>query len=104
MFLYVCQGMICRRLPSNGRGRQLVVTVEEHGGWRRSRSTPVLRSCRNSGNGRPPSGSPVLSGVKLRETMCGEPGVGNNGPKSWPPPRYVAGLIFVGSPKKEFPP
>jgi hypothetical protein len=26
---------------------------------------------------RPPSGRPVLSGVKWREMMCGEPGVGN---------------------------
>ena len=41
----------------------------------------------NSEKERPPTGSPVLSGVRLRETMCGDPGVGSNGPKSLPPPR-----------------
>src|SRR5579883_2990587 len=39
-------------------------------------------------------GNPVLSGVRLREMMCANPGP-ENGPKSLPPLRYVAGLIFV---------
>src|ERR1700693_2473046 len=58
--------------------------------------------CENSSNVSPPRGSPVLSGVKLREMMFAEPGT--NGPKFLPPPRYVAGLILFGWPKNGFPP
>lgn len=41
---------------------------------------PVFKISRNSANERPPSGLPVLSGVKLREMMCAEPQVHTEGP------------------------
>jgi hypothetical protein len=46
------------------------------------------------------AGRPVLSGVKLRETMSGPGWLGvPTGPKSWPPPISVAGVTFFGWPK-----
>src|SRR5260370_1253324 len=87
-------GMIWRRLPSNGGGTQPVLrTPTGQVGWWVSRSAPVLMTRTNSANVRPPSGSPLLSGVKFRVIMSAEPGT--NGPKFLPPPMYVAGDIFA---------
>ncbi len=62
-----------------------MVIVAEQFGCKCSKSVPCLMISRNSPNGAPPSGRPVLSGVKLQDTICGE--VGPNVPKSDPPPR-----------------
>src|SRR5580704_17963621 len=68
------QGITCRRLPSTGGGMQFAGVggfAEVQVGWRLSKSLPVLRIVLNCSRVRPPSGSPVLSGVKLRVMMLG---------------------------------
>src|SRR6266851_2744205 len=98
--------MSCRSFPSKGLGTQPGFGAPVQVGCNPSKSFPVLRIARKVEKSLPPSGSPDLSGVKLREMMCAEPipGGGTNSPKSRPPPRYVAGLTFTFWPKYGFPP
>jgi pyruvate/2-oxoglutarate dehydrogenase complex dihydrolipoamide dehydrogenase (E3) component len=69
------QGMTWRRLPSTGGGMQFagsgVGVAVVHVGCSWSKSLPVLRIVLNSSSVWPPSGRPVLSGVKLRVIMLG---------------------------------
>src|SRR5258708_7630071 len=76
--------MIWRRSPWNGGGIHFPSGTPVQVGCTLSVSMPVRMMALKVAKVLPPSGLPVLSGVRLREIICGKgPGPGN-GPKSLP--------------------
>src|ERR1700680_3887240 len=87
MLLNTGHGMIWRTLPSTGLSGEVGMQLGSglgggtcfsdascaavQVGWSLSKSMPVLMMSLNCESVWPPSGLPVLSGVKLRETMTG---------------------------------